>query len=280
MTITRLAILILASLMVSPITASPVDPKASSGGSQALSSSDVAVNTPNGLRIMSQSAYISMLQESGVQIGAPPPVQEGLVTYKGEELAKLAAAEAAQKRDEAALARPPPPAGTLSSRGKCDSTTSVVIDNTTTFVDWDAQMSPVVCAQGNMMVAVAAGYMVSNSIGVNAGVMPTIVKDVLSGSLNIDYTKSWTTSSVITTTGTVTDKNCGVMITRPIITRRLGRIFKGCLGNLEQIGVFQADSHNEIKISGMKWVEGAISMCMKPGESPPLSRCSGEGNFI
>ncbi|TLD14714.1 hypothetical protein PspLS_11086 [Pyricularia sp. CBS 133598] len=275
MSIMRLATFIVASLMVSPIAAGPIDPNASSGNAQALRSSDVAVNTPDGIRFMSESAYVSMLEENGIQIGAPPPVHDNLVTYSGQQLAEMEAAEAKKARDA-----PPPPPGTLESRGKCDKTTSVVIDNTTTFVDWDAQMSPVVCAQGNMMVAVASGYMVSNSIGVNVGVLPTIVKDVLSGSLNIDYTRSWTTSSVITTTGTVTDKNCGVMVTRPIVTRRSGRVFKGCLGNLEQIGAFYADSHREVMIGGMKWVEGAISMCMKPGINPPLSRCSGEGNFV
>ncbi|KAI6484234.1 hypothetical protein MCOR14_009373 [Pyricularia oryzae] len=273
---TRLATLTVASLMVSPITAGPINPRASSGNGQAIGESEVAVNTPEGVQMMSHSAYVSMLQEKGIQIGAPPPIHDDMVTYNAQQLAELEASEAAKKTDDA----PPPPPGTLDSRGKCDKTTSVVIDNTTTFVDWDAQMSPVVCAQGNMMVAVASGYMVSNSIGVNAGLMPTMVKDVLSGSLNIDYTRSWTTSSVITTTGTVTDKNCGVMVTRPIVTRRTGRVFKGCLGALEQIGSFYADDHKEVTIAGMKWVEGAISMCMKPGINPPLSRCSGEGNFI
>ncbi|KAI6375138.1 hypothetical protein MCOR25_003032 [Pyricularia grisea] len=276
MTITRLATLILASLMVSHITASPVDTSASSSSSSdALRADSVAVHTADGVRVMTRAAYMSKLKEDGVQIGAPA-THEGLVTYNAQQLAEFEAAQAVNKSSDA----PPVTGALLSRRDKCQNKKWVLVDNTTTFVDADVQMSPVVCAQGSIMVAVANGYMVSNTIGISSGLSPTIVKDALSSSLGIEFSRSWTTSSVITTTGTVTDKNCGVMITQPMITRRTGRVMQGCIDNTEQIGTFHADSHKEITISSMKWVEGAISMCMKAGVKPPLSRCNGDGNFV
>lgn len=166
----------------------------------------------------------------------------------------------------------------LHSRDSCDLTTAVITDQTQTFVDWDVQMSPVVIGTGSGMdVSVMSGYTVSNSISVSAGLDLSLVKDKLGSSVGVDYTRTWTTQTAVTVKGTVADGYSGVMITKPIKTRKSGRVLKGCLGSQTQEGTFAADSLDDGSYAGVKWVSGAITMCTK--KEFPLSRCSGSGNF-
>ncbi|KAJ6008652.1 hypothetical protein N7499_001297 [Penicillium canescens] len=167
----------------------------------------------------------------------------------------------------------------LHYRDSCDLTTAVITDNTQTFVDWDVQMSPVVIGTGNGMdVSVSSGYTVGNSISVSAGLDLSLIKDKLGSSVGIDYTRTWTTQTVVTVKGTVANGYSGVMITKPIKTRKSGRVLKGCLGSQTEEGTFSADSYEDGSYSGVKWVSGAITMCSK--KEFPLSRCSGSGNFV
>lgn len=167
----------------------------------------------------------------------------------------------------------------LVKRGDCDNTV-LITQRTETFVDWDVQMSPVICANGDMTVAITEGYSVSNSVSVSAGLDVTFIAEQLRGSLGIDYTRTWTTSALTAVTGTVKDKECGCMIWKPMTSRRYGNVMKGCIGALRKVGTFQADNRGEASYNGMRWVAGARSMCRKPGNNPPLSRCQGGGNFI
>lgn len=167
----------------------------------------------------------------------------------------------------------------LNARADCAYTTAVVTDRSQTFIDWDVQMSPVVIGTGTGIdVYVSSGYSVSNSINVSGGLDWKAIKDKLGVSLGIDYTRTWSTQTVINIKGNVADGYSGVMITKPIKTRRFGRVLTGCLGSQTQSGTFQADSYQEGSYAGVKWVSGAISMCTK--KEFPLSRCNGLGNFI
>lgn len=167
----------------------------------------------------------------------------------------------------------------LNARADCGYTTAVVTDRSQTFIDWDVQMSPVVIGTGNGMdVYVSSGYSVSNGISVSAGLDGTAIKDKLGLSLDIDYSRTWTTQTVINIKGTVPNGYSGVMITKPMKTRRFGRVLTGCLGHQNQKRTFSADSYQEGVYAGVKWVSGAITMCMK--KQFPLSRCNGLGNFV
>ncbi|KAJ5742749.1 uncharacterized protein N7511_011150 [Penicillium nucicola] len=167
----------------------------------------------------------------------------------------------------------------LHTRDSCDLITAVITDRTQTFVDWDVQMSPVVIGTGNGMdVSVSSGYTVGNSISVSVGLDLNLIKEKLGGSAGIDYTRTWSTQTVITVKGTVANGYSGVMITKPIKTRKSGRVLKGCLGSQTQTGTFSADSYEDGSYSGVKWVSGAITMCSK--KEFPLSRCTGSGNFV
>lgn len=162
---------------------------------------------------------------------------------------------------------------------QCEYQTAVITDRTQTFVDWDVQMSPVVIGTGSGIdVYVSQGYSVSNSVSVSAGLDLKFIKDKLGGSLGIDYSRTWSTQTAINIKGTVPNGYSGVMITKPIKTRKYGRALKGCLGSQTQTGTFMADSFQEGSYGGVKWVSGAITMCTK--KQFPLSRCNGQGNFI
>jgi hypothetical protein len=164
-------------------------------------------------------------------------------------------------------------------RDSCDLTTALITDKTQTFVDWDVQMSPVVIGTGNGIdVSVSSGYSVSNGITVSAGLDLSLIKEKLGASAGIDYSRTWTTQTVVTVKATVPNGYSGVMITKPIKTRKTGRVLKGCLGSQTQAGTFSADSYEDGSYSGVKWVSGAITLCSK--KEFPLSRCSGSGNFI
>lgn len=169
---------------------------------------------------------------------------------------------------------------TIHARDDCGYTTAVITDKTQTFVDWDVQMSPVVIGTGTtgMDVSVMSGYTVSNSVSVSAGLDLNFIKDKLGGSVGIDYSRTWTTQTAVTVKGTVADGYSGVMITKPIKTRKTGRVLKGCLGSQTEDGTFSADSLEDGSYAGVKWISGAITMCSK--KEFPLSRCSGSGNFV
>ncbi|KAJ5107113.1 hypothetical protein N7456_003788 [Penicillium angulare] len=167
----------------------------------------------------------------------------------------------------------------LHARDECGLTTAVVTDKSQTFIDWDVQMSPVVIGTGTGIdVYVSSGYSVSNSVSVSAGLDIKDITEKLGASLGIDYTKTWTTQTVINIKGNVQDGYSGVMITKPVKTRKTGRTLQGCLGAQKQTGTFSADSFDKGSYGGVEWVSGAITMCTK--KEFPLSRCSGSGNFV
>ncbi|KAL1862901.1 hypothetical protein Daus18300_008231 [Diaporthe australafricana] len=165
---------------------------------------------------------------------------------------------------------------------ECQVITSAVTDKTENFVDWDVQMSPVLHGVGaRTVVTVTQGYSVTNGLSVGGGLDYTFTKDILKGALSIDYTHSWTTTYQASMAYEVTEGYSGTVVTKPTVTRRSGRILKGCIGAQTSQGTFQATSHLEGQRGGLTWVQGNISLCQKKiADGAPLSRCNGGGNFI
>lgn len=165
---------------------------------------------------------------------------------------------------------------------ECQVITSAVTDKTENFVDWDVQMSPVIHGVGaRTTVTVTQGYSVTNGLTVGAGLDYTFVKDVLQGALKIDYSHSWTTTYQASMAYEVTAGYSGTIVTKPTVTRRSGRILKGCIGAQTSQGDFQATSHEEGQRGGLTWVQGNISLCQRQiADGAPLARCNGGGNFI
>ncbi|KAH6688432.1 hypothetical protein F5X68DRAFT_275323 [Plectosphaerella plurivora] len=166
-------------------------------------------------------------------------------------------------------------------QASCSGTTSYVTDTTQRFVDWDVQMSPVVIGAGRngIDVSVASSFSVANSVTASAGLDIKAIKDRLGASFGVSYSRTWTTQATITVRGTIFPGETGVVITRPWKNRRYGRTFRGCVGSLQQTGTWMADSYEESAYEGVKWVSGAITVCIKNQSRIPLSRCNGSGNF-
>ncbi|KAH8688547.1 hypothetical protein BGZ61DRAFT_421822 [Ilyonectria robusta] len=214
-----------------------------------------------------ESDYLNWLKSKGVLLKAPE-LDPSWVTYNASDIPAVETREVVTERD-------------LEARAPCSQTYSITTDNTITFVDWDLQMSTVACAHfGDLTVTVTSGHSIANTIGGSAGVDLGFVKDRLTGSLGINYSRTWTTTQSTSDAHVVHDGFCGVMIYKPITTRRYGRQFVGCVGNIKQVGTWYADSHKSASYNGLSWVEGAVSYCEKRQANPPLSRCEGGGNFI
>ncbi|KAK9776145.1 hypothetical protein AB5N19_14570 [Seiridium cardinale] len=168
------------------------------------------------------------------------------------------------------------------ARASCSSTTSLVTDKTEKFVDWDVQMSPVVLGAGSGVSAtVASGWTIGNSVTVSAGLDLKFIKDRLGGTLGVNYSRTWTSTTSLQYTTSIKDGSAGVWVTRPWTERRYGRTFSGCPGSLVQTGTWVADSHEDGTYDNAKWVSGFITACIKPAPTQgKLTRCHGQGSFI
>ncbi|KAG9659826.1 hypothetical protein KCU95_g5425, partial [Aureobasidium melanogenum] len=227
-----------------------------------LSEDILVLNKHGAFEIIEQNDWLASLEAAGVLLERPT-VDEAYLNATAVSLGLS------------------PTNGTLGKRqASCDSTYAIITDTTQRFVDWDVQMSPVVCAVGDMDINVMKGYMVANSVTVSGGGSPTLIADKLTAQFGVSFSRTWTTQDSITTKGTVKDGNCGVMITRPLVTRRYGRTMQGCPGSYKKIGTWMADEHGEGSYAGIDWVSGAISMCTKKQAAPPLTRCQGAGEFV
>ncbi|EWZ29391.1 hypothetical protein FOZG_17018 [Fusarium oxysporum Fo47] len=231
---------------------------------QQIQSDEVIVPVKGASYVVKKEAYLAKLKAEGIKIGAPE-LDPSWISYNGTDLPKSENTKFS-KSD-------------LGKRADCDGTFYIITDRVETFVDWDVQMSPVICAVGDMDISVSSGYSVANTVGGSAGVDLTFIKDRLGASLGIDYSRTWTTQTSVITKATIKNGQCGVMITKPLTTRRSGRQFRGCIGSATEVGTWYTDSRNEGSYNGITWIEGAISACAKPGNNPPLSRCNGQGNF-
>ncbi|CEJ61561.1 hypothetical protein PMG11_10091 [Penicillium brasilianum] len=119
-------------------------------------------------------------------------------------------------------------------------------------------MSPIVIGTGiSIEVYVSSGYNVSNSINVSNG---------LDGTTAINGKENFA------------NEPSGVMIAKPIKTRRFGRALTGCLGSQTQEEIFQAKSYEEGSYAGVRWNSGAITMYTKM--KFPLSRWEKQGTFV
>ncbi|KAF5566710.1 hypothetical protein FPHYL_3651 [Fusarium phyllophilum] len=214
------------ALLISATGAIPVEDSPFPGAikwtpNHQIQPSNVIVSVKGVSYVVKEEAYLAKLKAEGIKIGAPK-LDPSWISYNSTNLPKPKYPKVSK--------------GQLGKRDDCDGTFYITTEKTETFVDWDVQMSPVVCAVGDMDISVSSGYSVSNTVGGSAGVDLTFVKDKLAGSLGIDYSRTWTTQTSVITKATIKDGQCGVMITKPLTTRRSGRQFRGCIGSATEIG--------------------------------------------
>ena len=162
---------------------------------------------------------------------------------------------------------------------RCKSKTIVYENEPQYFQNWDVPMSSVVSAKNSpsATISVTAGYEISNSLTVSAGIDIGIVEDMLGVSYSVDYSQSWTSTYSAQYTFEIPEGKIAAVVSNPTTTRRTGSVYKGCLGEQYLASTYSGDSYSSRAFGGLSWVDGVISLCT--GDDFPLKRCIGEGNL-
>ncbi|KAF4345529.1 hypothetical protein FBEOM_479 [Fusarium beomiforme] len=160
-------------------------------------------------------------------------------------------------------------------RRGCESTEVQVLSEKE-FLNWDVPMSPVISSLdgSKATVSVTSGFTISNSISVGASFGITIVKDILSATLSIDYTETWTSSQQQSLSFQVPENHHGLIVSQPYVRRVQGNVLSGCGDNIEKTE-FTSDSYESQTYGNLEWVKGIIRLCSS--ETYPIPFCNGEG---
>ncbi|RDW78379.1 hypothetical protein BP5796_06231 [Coleophoma crateriformis] len=166
----------------------------------------------------------------------------------------------------------------LAQRDDCQWHEVYTINPTEKFLNWDVPMSSVVHATGNSLtVAVTEGYSIANSISVGASAAYTPIEKILTLTLSIDYTRSWTSTYSAAYSFGVPFGKYAAVVSNPSTTRVSGKVDYGCVGNPSESYEFHADSYTSHGYSNLNWVDGTISLCT--GDTWPLHMCLGDGTL-
>ncbi|GKT41495.1 uncharacterized protein ColSpa_01676 [Colletotrichum spaethianum] len=148
------------------------------------------------------------------------------------------------------------------------------VTSTANFLDWDIQMSAVWGAQqAPVTIAVAHGHSVANQVSFGGDIGFPI--KAISLGLNIDYTKTWTTTDTTTITYTVPQGYYGTVISQPWTHRVYGNVYTSCTTDNWQKTTFMASSHTSQNYGGMEWVTGVLRLCAS--KDYPVPYCEGSG---
>jgi len=158
---------------------------------------------------------------------------------------------------------------------RCTNVRLIVRNKDSDFLDWDIPLSSALHATGETnTIAVTSGYSISDSITVSASVDYTFIKDVLSASVGISYTTSWSSQYAAAYTTGVPKGKWGMMVSNPRVYRRSGYAKVGCIGS-QRSTYFQADQHFSNNYKGLAWVQGSISLLTS--NTYPLKKRIGSG---
>lgn len=196
------------------------------------------------------------------------------------------------------------PATSARINKKCEESTEVQVLEDTNFNDWDVAMSPVIGNTGSTAatVAVAKGYSIADTISVSAsvefpGVQPEELKRGLSGlgltlydqvsesvgfslegiltaSLDLSYTNTYTTTDTQTFTFNVPNGQYGLVISNPWVHRVSGNVLSGCTDS-PTVNTFSSSEYTSQAYGDLEWVKGPIVMCNS--SSYPVPFCIGDG---
>lgn len=159
-------------------------------------------------------------------------------------------------------------------RRDCKDSTEIQVLSDKEFTNWDVAMSPVISSLGGSKatVSVTNGYTIGNSVKVGAGVSIPLM-DILTASMSIDYTETWSSSQTQSLTFTVPDNKYGIIVSQPYVRRIQGNVIDGCTGEAKE--EFTSDSYESQSYGDLQWVKGIIRLCTS--ESYPVPFCNGEG---
>ncbi|KAH6975670.1 hypothetical protein EDB80DRAFT_594739 [Ilyonectria destructans] len=155
---------------------------------------------------------------------------------------------------------------------RCDESTEVQVLSDTEFLDWDIAISPVASsAEGEVRITVASGYSVANSLaaGVTAG-----ISDILTYSLSLTYTETWTTTQDQSQIFLLEEGLYGVVVSQPYVRRVTGYVYSGCTDEPEK-NEFTSNTYTSASYGNLAWVKGIIRLCAN--ETYPIPYCNGQG---
>ncbi|KAM0266179.1 hypothetical protein ACHAPA_007180 [Fusarium lateritium] len=162
-------------------------------------------------------------------------------------------------------------------RRDCQKSTEIQVLSEKEFLNWDVAMSPVISSLGGAKatVSVTNGFTIANSLKVGVGFSIPVIKDILTSSLSIDYTQTWTSSQQQSLSFVVPDDHHGIIVSQPYVRRVQGRVLDGCTDEPDK-SEFISDSYESQSYGDLQWVKGIIRLCTS--KTYPIPYCNGEGN--
>lgn len=164
----------------------------------------------------------------------------------------------------------------LQRRG-CEKSTEIQVLSEKEFLNWDVAMSPIISSLGGAKatVSVTDGFTVANSLKVGVGFSIPLITDILTSSLSIDYTETWTSSQQQSLSFVVPDEHHGIIVSQPYVRRVQGRVIDGCTDEPDK-SEFISDSYESQSYGDLQWVKGIIRLCSS--KTYPIPYCNGEGS--
>lgn len=191
---------------------------------------------------------------------------------KEHEWASLLRRSNIQSTPPTALQQIEPP---VVRRRGCEQSSEVQIVSDTKFLNWDVPMSSLLSAQGgDATVSLSQGFQLSNSIQVSAEASISIVQDILSVSMSLSYSESWTTTQDQTVSFQVPDGQFGIIVSEPMVRRMQGNLLTGCTDSWDK-SEFTSDTYSSQSFGNLNWVQGVIRLCNS--SSYPVPFCVGDG---
>ncbi|CCU77080.1 CELP0028 Effector like protein [Blumeria hordei DH14] len=144
------------------------------------------------------------------------------------------------------------------------------------FLNWDVPVSNVVLAPPSNSVSlnINQGFSIGNSIKTSVSTNIKAIKNFLSSSFSVGFSKQWTTAYSAGYRFSIPPGKYGVIVSNPLTTRHSGFMDVGCIGQAERTE-FLSDTYQGKDFSDMSWVEGVIGLCVS--DSYPVKRCLGSG---
>lgn len=110
-------------------------------------------------------------------------------------------------------------------------------------------------------------FQVSSTVGAT-------LESVLTVSMSIDTTETWTTTNSLTYMFNVPTGQYGVVVSNPYTHRVTGNVLTGCTDS-PTTEAFTSDSFSQLQAGDLTWVSGPIHLCNS--SSYPIPYCVGTG---
>ncbi|KAF4478501.1 hypothetical protein FAGAP_12381 [Fusarium agapanthi] len=220
-------------------------------------------------------ALISLV--SVTQAAAAPKIlsPDDVIVLKTDGTSQIMKAADLERLETAPAVNTKAPSKRDIERRSCESSEVQVLSEKE-FLNWDVPMSPVVSSLygSKATVSVTSGYTIANSLNVGTSFSIPLIEDILTASLSIDYTATWTSSQQQSLSFQVPDNHHGLIVSQPYVRRVQGNVLDGCGDEIEKTE-FTSDSYESQSYGDLEWVRGIIRLCSS--ETYPIPFCNGEG---